>query len=118
MLMWANQIASFSESLDRTSELPGNTTCLMDCETIDILKGKGELLVVVVSSSACFHLTQFRPLKQHDVSDGELCMIANFHLEFVDQVFALVPSFKTKQSKLRVPLENVLAELAKPRREA
>ncbi|KAF3620444.1 putative nuclear inhibitor of protein phosphatase 1-like isoform X1 [Capsicum annuum] len=41
-----------------------------------------------------FHLTQIRPVKQHGVTDGEICMIGNFPMESVDEVFALVPSLK------------------------
>lgn len=122
-------------------ELPDNTICLMDCEAADILQGIQEQMVVLSEDPAIKLPVSFdrgltyaqrnrlydnpqavkqilKPLKEHDVSDGELCMIANFHLESVDEVFALVPSFKTKKSKLRVPLENVLADLAKLRRAA
>lgn len=122
-------------------ELPANATCLMDCEAAEILQGIQEKMVVLSDDPAIKLPVSFdrglayaqrnrlydnpqavkqilEPLKQHGVSDGELCMIANFHLESVDEVFALVPSFKKKKNKLRVPLENVLAELAKLRRAA
>ncbi|KAG5609259.1 hypothetical protein H5410_020540 [Solanum commersonii] len=118
-------------------ELPANTTCLMDCEAADILQGIQENMVVLSDDPAIklpvglayaqrnrlYDNPQavkqiLEPLKQHGVSDGELCMIANFPLESVDEVFALVPSFKNKKSKLRVPLEKVLAELAKLRKAA
>ncbi|XP_006350243.1 DNA-directed RNA polymerases IV and V subunit 4 [Solanum tuberosum] len=122
-------------------ELPANSTCLMDCEAADILQGIQENMVVLSDDPAIKLPVSFdrglayaqrnrlydnpqavkqilEPLKQHGVSDGELCMIANFPLESVDEVFALVPSFKNKKSKLRVPLENVLAELAKLRKAA
>ncbi|XP_055803889.1 DNA-directed RNA polymerases IV and V subunit 4-like [Solanum dulcamara] len=116
-------------------DLPENTACLMDCEAVDILKRFQERMVAFsikppvsfdrgleyALSNRLYDNPQtvkqiLEPLKQHDVSDGELCMIANFHLESVDEVLALVPSLKTKKSKLIVPLENVLAELAKLRR--
>ncbi|XP_055801525.1 DNA-directed RNA polymerases IV and V subunit 4-like [Solanum dulcamara] len=119
-------------------ELPPNTICLMDCEAADILQGIQEKMVILSDDPAIKLPVSFdrglayaqrnklydnpqavkqilEPLKQHGVSDGELCVIANFHLESVDEVFALVPSFKNKKSKLRVSLENVLAELAKLR---
>ncbi|KAK4721045.1 hypothetical protein R3W88_011278 [Solanum pinnatisectum] len=122
-------------------ELPANTTCLMDCEAADILQGIQDNMVVLSDDPAIKLPVSFdrglayaqrnrlydnpqavkqilEPLKQYGVSDGELCMIANFPLESVDEVFALVPSFKNKKSKLRVPLENVLAQLAKLRKAA
>ncbi|CAN4089955.1 unnamed protein product [Withania somnifera] len=122
-------------------ELPENTTFLMDCEAAEILQEVQERMVVLsvdptlklpVSFDRGLTYAQrnklydnpqavkqiFKPLKQLGVSDAELCMIANFQLESVDEVFALVPSFKNKKNKLRVPLENVLAELAKLRRAA
>nr|GLL37768.1 DNA-directed RNA polymerases IV and V subunit 4-like [Ipomoea trifida] len=58
-------------------------------------------------------LTHIRPLKERGVSDGEMCLIANFHLEYVDEVFALVPSLKGKKNKVEEPLKNALEELAK-----
>ncbi|XP_009617770.1 DNA-directed RNA polymerases IV and V subunit 4 [Nicotiana tomentosiformis] len=122
-------------------ELPDNTACLMDCEAADILQGIQEQMVVLSEDPAIKLPISFdrgltyaqrnrlydnpeivkqilKPLKEHGVSDGELCMIANFAVESVDEVFALVPSFKTKKSKLRIPLKNVLGELAKLRRPA
>ncbi|XP_059309328.1 DNA-directed RNA polymerases IV and V subunit 4-like [Lycium ferocissimum] len=122
-------------------ELPDKTTCLMDCEAAAILQRCQEQMVILsedptIKLPASFDrgLTYaqrnklyddpqavkqiLKPLKAYGVSDGELCMIANFHVESVDEIFALVPSFKTKKSKLRVPLENVLAKLVKLRRGA
>ncbi|XP_015072059.1 DNA-directed RNA polymerases IV and V subunit 4-like [Solanum pennellii] len=114
---------------------------MMDCEAADILQGIQENMVVLSDDPAIKLPVSFDrglaygqrirlydnpqaveqilgPLKQHGVSDGELCMIANFPLESVDEVFAFVPSFKNRKSKLRVPLENVLAELTKLRKAA
>ncbi|KAJ8562632.1 hypothetical protein K7X08_031084 [Anisodus acutangulus] len=105
-------------------ELPDNTICLMDCEAADILQGIQEQMVILSEDPAIKLPVSFdrgltyaqrnklyddpqavkqilKSLKVHGVSDGELCMIANFHVESVDEVFALVPSFKTKKSKLR-----------------
>lgn len=122
-------------------ELSTKSTCMMDCEAADILQGIQENMVVLSDDPAIKLPVSFDrglaygqrirlydnpqaveqilgPLKQHGVSDGELCMIANFPLESVDEVFAFVPSFKNRKSKLRVPLENVLAELTKLRKAA
>ncbi|KAK3007149.1 hypothetical protein RJ639_017229 [Escallonia herrerae] len=52
-------------------------------------------------------------LKKHGASDGEICTIANTCPESVDEVFALIPSFKGKHRTLREPLKDALSELAK-----
>ncbi|CAN4106657.1 unnamed protein product [Withania somnifera] len=98
-------------------ELPENTTCLMDCEAADILQEVQERMVVLSADPTLKLPVSFdnrltyaqrnrlydnpqavkeilKPLKQLGVSDAELCMIANFQLESVNEVFALVPSFK------------------------
>ncbi|VFQ65166.1 unnamed protein product [Cuscuta campestris] len=54
-----------------------------------------------------------QPLKKHGVCDSEICMIANFHMESTDEVFALIPSLKGKKKKLEEPLKAVLEELTK-----
>ncbi|KAK3007955.1 hypothetical protein RJ639_013368 [Escallonia herrerae] len=73
------------------------------------------------------HLLTIRTLKKHGASDGEICTIANTCPESVDEVFALIPSFKEhevwvgliavngegKHRKLREPLKDALSELAK-----
>ncbi|KAI8544361.1 hypothetical protein RHMOL_Rhmol08G0290700 [Rhododendron molle] len=53
------------------------------------------------------------PLKAHGVSDSEICMIANICPESLDEVFALIPSFKGKKNKVTQPLKDALSELTK-----
>uniref|UniRef100_A0A2N9EWQ7 RNA polymerase Rpb4/RPC9 core domain-containing protein n=1 Tax=Fagus sylvatica TaxID=28930 RepID=A0A2N9EWQ7_FAGSY len=67
-------------------ELPENVKCVMDCEAADVLQG---------------------------IQDQMICVIANVCPESVDEFFSLVPSLKTKRSKLSEPLKDVLSELAK-----
>lgn len=117
-------------------ELPENSKCLMDCEAAQILQGIHEQMVVLsedptikipISFDRGFqyaksnsHYTNpqsvrriLESLKKHGVADSEVCLIANVCPESVDEVFALVPSFKGKKSKLREPLKDALSELAK-----
>ncbi|XAR73397.1 hypothetical protein NMG60_11007354 [Bertholletia excelsa] len=120
-------------------ELPQNATCLMDCEAADILEGIHEHMVILSEDPAIKipisfdrglqyakrgdHYTSpeaarqaLEPLKNHGVSDGEICMIANTCPESVNEVFALVPSLKGKKKKLSEPLKDALNELAKIKR--
>nr|XP_027087267.1 DNA-directed RNA polymerases IV and V subunit 4-like isoform X1 [Coffea arabica]XP_027087269.1 DNA-directed RNA polymerases IV and V subunit 4-like isoform X1 [Coffea arabica] len=53
------------------------------------------------------------PLIKYGVSEGEMCMVANLKVESDDEVFALVPSLKSEEGKLRDPLKTALNELAK-----
>ncbi|PHT80691.1 hypothetical protein BC332_12558 [Capsicum chinense] len=122
-------------------EISEDTTCVMDCEAAEIMQGIQEKMVVLSEDPSIKLPVSFdrglayaqrnklydnsqavrqalEPVKQHGVTDGEICMIGNFPMESVDEVFALVPSLKNKKNKLRVPLENALAELAKLRRAA
>lgn len=117
-------------------ELPKETTCLMDCEAAQILEGIQEQMVVLSEDPKIKIPISFdkglqhakrgsdyaspqsvrrvlQSLKKHGVADSEMCMIANIHPESIDEVFALVPSFKGKQNKLREPLKYALDELAK-----
>nr|GMD42538.1 DNA-directed RNA polymerases IV and V subunit 4 [Ipomoea batatas] len=98
-------------------EISGNTKCLLDCEAAEILQGIQERMVVLSEDPTLKLPVSFdkglmyarrhklyensktvkqalQPLKERGVSDGEMCLIANFHLESVDEVFALVPSLK------------------------
>ncbi|XP_062162495.1 DNA-directed RNA polymerases IV and V subunit 4-like [Alnus glutinosa] len=117
-------------------ELPENVKCMMDCEAVDILQGIKDQMVIL-SRDPEFRLpvsfdkglqyakrggyyTNPQPVRQvlealtkYDVSDGEICLIANVCPESVDEVFALVPSLKAKRTKLSEPLKDVLSELAK-----
>nr|GMD45674.1 DNA-directed RNA polymerases IV and V subunit 4 [Ipomoea batatas] len=81
-------------------EIFGNTKCVLDCEAAEILQGIQERMVVL-SEDPTLKLPVW------------MCLIANFHLESVDEVFALVPSLKGKKNKVEEPLKNVLEELAK-----
>ncbi|XP_031103656.1 DNA-directed RNA polymerases IV and V subunit 4-like [Ipomoea triloba] len=117
-------------------EISGNTKCLLDCEAAEILQGIQEQMVVLSEDPTLKIPVSFdkglmyarrhklyenskmvkqalQPLKERGVCDGEMCLIANFHLESVDEVFALVPSLKGKKNKVEEPLKNVLEELAK-----
>ncbi|CAK9170998.1 unnamed protein product [Ilex paraguariensis] len=117
-------------------ELPENAKCLMDCEAAEILQGIQEQMVILSEDPAIkipisfdrglqyakrgSHYTSphsvrrvLDALKQHNVSDGEVSMIANVGPESVEEVFALVPSLKGKKSKLREPLKDALDQLAK-----
>ncbi|KAK6932890.1 RNA polymerase subunit Rpb4/RPC9 [Dillenia turbinata] len=118
------------------NELPKNAKCLMDCEAADILQGIQEQMVLLsedptIKIPAPFdrglqyakrgnHYSDPQSLRRvldnltkYGASDGEICMIANICPETVDEVFALVPSLKKKESKLKEPLKNALSELAK-----
>lgn len=117
-------------------ELPENAKCMMDCEAGDILQGIQDHMIVLSTDPTIKIPTSFdralqyatrgnhyknpqsvkralETLKKHGVADGEMCMIANTAPESVDEVFALIPSFKGKKNKLREPLEIVLSELEK-----
>nr|GMC47124.1 DNA-directed RNA polymerases IV and V subunit 4 [Ipomoea batatas]GME17469.1 DNA-directed RNA polymerases IV and V subunit 4 [Ipomoea batatas] len=117
-------------------EISENTKCLMDCEAAEILQGIHDQMTILSEDPAIKLPTSFdkglmyamrhklyenyetvkqvlKPLKEHGVADSEMCMIANFHPESTDEVFALVPSLKGKKNKLQEPLKNVLEELAK-----
>ncbi|CAH9086124.1 unnamed protein product [Cuscuta europaea] len=117
-------------------EISENTKCLMDCEAAEILKGIQEQMVILSEDPTIKLPISFdkglmyaqrhevyekpetvkqtlQPLKEHGVCDSEICMIANFHLESVDEVFALVPSLKGKKNKLQGPLKAVLEQLSK-----
>ncbi|CAK9184555.1 unnamed protein product [Ilex paraguariensis] len=98
-------------------ELPENAKCLMDCEAAEILQGIQEQMVILSEDPAIkipisfdrglqyakrgSHYISPHPvrrvldaLKLHNVSDGEVSMIANVGPESVEEVFALVPSLK------------------------
>ncbi|CAK9170996.1 unnamed protein product [Ilex paraguariensis] len=118
------------------AELPENAKCLMDCEAAEILQGIQEQMVILSEDPAIKIPISFDrglqyakrgshyisphsvrrvldALKLHNVSDGEVSMIANVGPESVEEVFALVPSLKGKKSKLREPLKDALDQLAK-----
>ncbi|CAK9149354.1 unnamed protein product [Ilex paraguariensis] len=107
------------------AELLENAKCLMDCEAVEILQGIQVQMVILSEDPAIkipisfdrglqyakrgSHYTsphsvrrvlENSALKQHNVSDGEVSMIANVGPESVEEVFALVPSLKVKEMVL------------------
>ncbi|KAB1221644.1 Calcineurin B-like protein 3 [Morella rubra] len=123
-------------------KLPANAKCMMDCEAVDILQGIQDQMVVLSKDpefklpisfdrgllyskrggnytnpqsvrKALQFLTELRILTQYGVSDGEICVIANVCPDSLEEVFALVPSLKAKESKLSEPLKAALSDLAK-----
>ncbi|XP_043688102.1 DNA-directed RNA polymerases IV and V subunit 4-like isoform X2 [Telopea speciosissima] len=122
--------------LNVEEELPKDAKCLMDCEAAVLLQGiqdqqaslsedptfkmpesfdKG-LLYAKAGNHYTSHQSVRRALqtlKRHDISDGEICMIANICPESVDEVFALVPSLKTNRHKIEEPIKDAFYELAK-----
>ncbi|XP_031395529.1 DNA-directed RNA polymerases IV and V subunit 4-like [Punica granatum] len=118
-------------------ELPKNAKCIMDAEALQILQGIQDQMVILsedpsIKIPASFdrglqyakttgnRYTDYQSvrriletLKEHGVTEGEICVIANVGPETADEVFALVPSLKGKKEKLMEPLKGVLDELAK-----
>ncbi|CAK9320841.1 unnamed protein product [Citrullus colocynthis] len=119
-------------------ELPKNVKCqcLMDCEAAQLLQGIQDQMVLLSADPTIKIPTSFdrglqyakranhyvnsesvRPvletLKKHGVTDSEICVIANVCPDTTDEVFALLPTLKSKRNKLSEPLNNVLSELAK-----
>ncbi|CAO2812854.1 unnamed protein product [Amaranthus hypochondriacus] len=122
--------------LNIQSELPKNSRCVMDCEAADILQGIQEQMTFLSRDPTIKLPVSFdkglqyakngarysnpktvrkvlATLKKHGVSDAEICIIANTCPETAEEVFALVPSLKTKKSNLTGPLENIIAKLVK-----
>ncbi|MED6131694.1 hypothetical protein PIB30_012133 [Stylosanthes scabra] len=116
-------------------KLPENVKCIMDCEAADILQGIQEQMVMLSRDSTVKIPISFdkgmhyatsnskysdpesvrrvlQPLKGHGFSDNEICMIANLCPETTDEVFALIPSVKDKDSTSQV-LKDSLHQLAK-----
>ncbi|XP_052201253.1 DNA-directed RNA polymerases IV and V subunit 4-like isoform X2 [Diospyros lotus] len=115
-------------------ELSKNAKFLMDCEAADILQGIQEQMVILsedptikippafdkglqyAKSGSHYSSPQsvrqvLEPLRQHGVSDSEVCLMANIFPESIDEIFALIPSLKGKE-KVREPLQDALRELA------
>ncbi|KAJ9180780.1 hypothetical protein P3X46_008988 [Hevea brasiliensis] len=116
-------------------EIPKNAKCLMHCEASQILHGiQGQMVLLSrdptvklpVSFDKALHYAKtgarytnpqsvrqvLESLKKHGVSDGEICVLANVCPESVDEVFALIPSLKSKKNMLTEPVKGVLDELA------
>ncbi|KAJ4975199.1 hypothetical protein NE237_000305 [Protea cynaroides] len=117
-------------------ELPKDAKCLMDCEAAALLQGIQDQQAIlsedptfkmpgsfdkgVLYAKASNHYMNhqavrrvLQTLKRHNISDGEICMIANICPETVDEVFALVPSLKDNRYKIEEPIREVLFELVK-----
>ncbi|CAI9760219.1 unnamed protein product [Fraxinus pennsylvanica] len=115
-------------------ELPENSKFLMDCEAAEILQGIQEQMVMlsedpniklpVSFDSGLMYAKRgsyctksltvgkiLQPLKKYGVSDAEICQIANLRAESVEEVFALIPSLKAKENKIKEPLRIALGEL-------
>ncbi|XP_065854523.1 DNA-directed RNA polymerases IV and V subunit 4-like isoform X2 [Euphorbia lathyris] len=117
-------------------ELPKTAVCMMDCEAAQILQGIHEQMVLLsqdpkiklpvsfdralqyANTGAYYTNPQsirkiLESLKRHGVSDGEISVIAKVCPDNVDEVFALVPSLKSKRSILSEPLNDVISQIAK-----
>ncbi|KAL2455367.1 Calcium-binding EF-hand [Abeliophyllum distichum] len=115
-------------------DLPENSKFMMDCEAAEILQGIQEQMVMLSEDPNIKLPVSFdsgltyakrgsyctksqtvgkilQPLKKHGVSDVEICQIANLRAESVEEVFALIPTLKAKENKLKVPLRIALGEL-------
>ncbi|XP_048225731.1 DNA-directed RNA polymerases IV and V subunit 4 isoform X3 [Ricinus communis] len=122
-------------------DLPKNAKCLMDCEAAQVLQGIQEQMVLLsrdptiklpvsfdralqhARTGARFTNPQsvrriLEGLKKHGVSEGEICTIANVCPDGVDEVFALVPSLKSKKNVLREPLKDILGQLSELKQQA
>ncbi|CAI0374231.1 unnamed protein product [Linum tenue] len=117
-------------------ELLKNAKCLMDCEAAEIIQGIQDQMTLLsqdatIKLPVSFHkglqysqanarytnthsfnvnvLTKLpSTLKKHGVVEGEISVIANACPESTEEVFALVPSLKSKKSILQEPLEVAL----------
>ncbi|KAF5820959.1 putative RNA polymerase Rpb4/RPC9, core, HRDC-like superfamily, Rpb4/RPC9 superfamily [Helianthus annuus] len=117
-------------------ELPENAKCLMNCEAAQILQGIQDHMVLLSKDPTIKIPSSFdralqyantgnfytdpqsvrqvlESLKKQDVSDGEICVIANTGIDTTEKAFALMPSLKAKQIKVIEPLSAALTELTK-----
>ncbi|CAN1177304.1 DNA-directed RNA polymerases IV and V subunit 4 [Linum perenne] len=120
-------------------ELLKNAKCLMDCEAAEILQGVQDQMILLSRDPTIKLPVSFdrgmmhaqanarysnpksvrrvlETLKRHGVQEGEISVIANVCPESAEEVFALVPSLKSKRSTLKEPLEVALDVLAKLRK--
>lgn len=119
-------------------EITENVKCMMDCEAADILRSI-QVQMVQLSADPNIKLPDsfdmglqyaerengskytdsssvrqaLEALAMYDVSNSEICVIANVCPESEDEVLALVPSLKSKRNNLSEPLKEALDELAK-----
>ncbi|CAJ2658144.1 unnamed protein product [Trifolium pratense] len=117
-------------------ELPENFKCLMDCEAAVMLQGIQDHMVMLSRDPAIKIPASFdkglhyakssskhsnpesvrnilEPLKNHGLTESEICVIANVYPETADVVFALLPSLKGKRGINSQPIEDSMNELAK-----
>ncbi|GAU47145.1 hypothetical protein TSUD_379220, partial [Trifolium subterraneum] len=117
-------------------ELPENFKCLMDCEAAVMLQGIQDHMVMLSRDPAIKIPASFdkglhyakssskhsnpeavrsilEPLKNHGLTESEICVIANVYPETADEVFALLPSLKGKRGINSKPIEDSMSELAK-----
>ncbi|XP_065854714.1 DNA-directed RNA polymerases IV and V subunit 4-like [Euphorbia lathyris] len=122
-------------------ELPKTAVCMMDCEAAQILQGIHEQMVLLsqdpkiklhvsfdqalqyAKTGAYYTNPQsirkiLESLKKHGASDGEISVIAKVCPDNVDEVFTLVPSLKSKRSILNEPLNDVISQIAKLKKQA
>ncbi|CAL1386051.1 unnamed protein product [Linum trigynum] len=108
-----------------------NAKCLMDSEAAEILQGIQDQMTLLSQDATIKLPVSFHKglsyaqanarytnthsvrrvldtLKKHGVVDGEISVIANACPETAEEVFALVPSLKSKKSILKEPLEVAL----------
>ncbi|KAL5722692.1 hypothetical protein ACHQM5_006181 [Ranunculus cassubicifolius] len=117
------------------SDLPKNTKCMMDCEAKESLEKIQEHLVILsedptIKLPELFHkglnyakssggytdVEEVRRVlevlkRKNNVSDSEICLIANICPEGSDEVFALMPELKAKRKKTERAIEDVLGDL-------
>ncbi|KAK1427977.1 hypothetical protein QVD17_16763 [Tagetes erecta] len=117
-------------------ELPENAKCLMNCEAAQILQGIQDHMVLLSKDPAIKIPSSFdralqyantgnfytnpqsvrqvlESLKKQDITDSEICVIANTGIDSNDKAFALMPSLKAKKSKVKESLSTALTELKK-----
>ncbi|XP_061344374.1 DNA-directed RNA polymerases IV and V subunit 4-like [Gastrolobium bilobum] len=117
-------------------KLPENIKGLMDCEAADTLLGIQHQMVTLSRDPTFKMPVSFdkglnyakstsnyknpksvrgilEPLADYGLTDCEICVIANLCPETVEEVFALLPSLKSRRSLNSQILKDSLSELAK-----
>ncbi|XP_020241703.1 DNA-directed RNA polymerases IV and V subunit 4-like isoform X2 [Asparagus officinalis] len=120
-------------------DIPEDARVIMDCEAATILQGIQDSLSVL-SDDPSIKMPPFfnkaleyckgrnnytnaesvrqvlETLKEHGVTEGEICMIGNAFPETIAEVYALIPSLKANKHKIEGPIQEVLVNLAGLRR--
>ncbi|TVU28322.1 hypothetical protein EJB05_19836 [Eragrostis curvula] len=120
-------------------DIPTTSRVLMNCEAAELLKEIHEHMAILsedpkikipesfdkafqyakegthfTSANAVKQALEYpKPLKNCEVNDGEICMIANIGPETIEEVYALVPSLKANKSVNRGPITAALANVKK-----